>query len=103
MKFSKKVYKITKKIPIGRVCSYGEIARILNTKAYRAVGNALRNNEHPEIIPCFRVVKSNAEVGGYSGSDHKNIKKKIQKLKSEGVIIKNNKIVDFNKKFFRLS
>lgn len=92
MKFSEKVYRLTKRIPRGRVSTYGEVARALNTKAYRAVGNALKNNKHPDIIPCFKIVKSNGEVGGYSGSDPKNIKKKIQKLKSNGIKVKGGRI-----------
>jgi O6-methylguanine-DNA--protein-cysteine methyltransferase len=39
-------------------------------------------------VPCHRVIKSNGEIGGYSGSDPKNIKKKIGLLRKEGCRLK---------------
>jgi len=54
----------------------------------RAVGNALRKNPKPMIIPCHRVVKSNGDIGGYS--EGKNLKKEL--LEKEGVTVENGKI-----------
>jgi len=48
-------------------------------------------------VPCHRVVKSNGQTGGYRSG----IRKKIALLKSEGVRIKNGKIVDFEKFLFK--
>ena len=96
--FQSKVYHLTKKIPKGKVTTYKRIAKKLRTNAYRAVGSALRHNEHIKI-PCHRVVNSGGSVGGYSGV--KNSKKKIQLLKKEGIEIKNNKIENFKKVLFR--
>lgn len=96
MDFTKKVYKITKKIPKGKITTYKLIANKLNTKAYRAVGTILKNNNNPEI-PCHRVVKSNKKPGNYN----KGKKEKIRLLKKEGIKIKNNKILDFKEKLFR--
>ena len=90
---------MAKKVPKGKVTTYREIAKKLRTKAYRAVGAALRNNRKPIIIPCHRVVKSSGEIGGYAGI--MNNKKKVELLKKEGIKIKNNKIIDFEKKLFR--
>ena len=87
MDFSQKVYQITKKIPRGKVTTYKQIAKKLNTKAYQAVGTALKKNHNPKI-PCHRVIKSNLEVGGFN----KGIKNKIKLLKKEGIRITNNKI-----------
>lgn len=87
MKFSEKVYKLCKKILKSRVSTYKDIAHKLNTRAYRAVGNALNKNPYKNI-PCHRVIKSNGKVGGYA----KGIKNKIKLLRKEGIIIKNNKI-----------
>jgi len=98
--FAKKVYKLCKKIPKGKVSTYRDIAHKLNTKAYRAVGQALKNNKNPDIIPCFKIIKSDGSIGGYSGNDPKNIKIKIKKLKAEGIIIKNNKIQNLKKVLF---
>ncbi len=65
--FSKKVYKVVLTIPLGEVRSYKWVAKkIGHPKAYRAVGQALRNNPYPLIIPCHRVVSSNGNLGGYS-------------------------------------
>jgi len=86
--FSERCYKVLKKVPRGKVTTYQEIAHALNTKAYRAVGNAMNKNPHAPEVPCHRVVKANGMVGGFASGT----KKKIQMLKKEGVKIKNNKI-----------
>ena len=95
--FSEKVYSVLKKVPRGRVTTYKAIAEALNTKACRAVGNALNRNPYAPKVPCHRVVKSNGNIGGYA----EGVRKKIKLLKKEGVQTKNNSVVDFNKKMFR--
>ncbi|MFC1691174.1 MGMT family protein [Nanoarchaeota archaeon] len=93
--FQQKVYKICKKIPKGRVSTYKEIAKALNTKAHRAIGQALAKNPFSPEIPCHRVVKSDGNIGGFMGKTKGNkIKKKIDLLKKEGIIVNNKKIVD---------
>ncbi len=62
MLFSEKVLNLTQKIPKGKVTTYKEIAKALNTKAYRAVGNVLNKNKNPVVIPCHRVVKSTGDA-----------------------------------------
>ncbi len=65
--FAKKVYSAVLKIPFGQVRSYKWVARkIGHPKAYRAVGQALKSNPYPLIIPCHRVVNSGNRLGGYS-------------------------------------
>ena len=90
--FRKKVYAVTRKIPRGKITTYGEIAKKLNTSA-RAVGQALRYNIR-EItkVPCHRVVMSNGSVGGYSGSKQSQINRKILLLKKEGIKIANGRV-----------
>lgn len=83
--FERRVYEITKKIPMGKVSTYGQIARILGNKAYRAVGNALNKNPYPVIIPCHRVVKSDGNVGGFA----QGTEKKVEMLKEENIKIIN--------------
>ncbi len=61
-------------------------------KGYRAIGQVLRKNQNPEIVPCFKIVRSTGEIGGYGGSDVKNIVIKIKKLQEEGIVVKENKI-----------
>ena len=99
MRFDEHVLELCKKIPKGRVSTYKIIAEKMNTKAYRAVGSALRNNKKPIIIPCHRVVKSDGSLGGYSGI--MNNRKKNKLLEKEGLMIKNNKIEEFEKKIYR--
>ncbi len=98
MKFNDKVYALCKKIPRGKVTTYKEIGRCLNTKAYRAIGNALRKNPYAPKIPCHRVVRSDGSVGGYEGKT--NSKKKKEMLRKEGMLIRKNEIIDFKKVLF---
>lgn len=95
--FEKKVFLKIKKIPKGRVSTYSLVASAIgNKKAHRAVGNALKKNKDIPGTPCHRVVRSDACVGGYALGANK--KKKI--LKEEGVLIKDNKIINFKKLLF---
>ncbi len=97
MKFNEKVWGLTKKVPKGKVTTYKELAKALNTKAYRAVGGALRKNPYAKV-PCHRVVNSDGGVGSYKGKI--NSKEKIRLLEKEGINIKNNQITDFKKRLF---
>ena len=55
-------------IPLGETRSYQWIAqKIGRPKAVRAVGQALRKNPYPLIIPCHRVIKSDGTPGAYAG------------------------------------
>ncbi len=65
--FAKKVYKAVLSIPIGQVRSYKWVAqKISRPRAVRAVGQILKRNPWPLIIPCHRVICSNGDLGGYS-------------------------------------
>jgi methylated-DNA-[protein]-cysteine S-methyltransferase len=95
--FSESCYKLLCKVPKGKVTTYSEIAKALQSRAYRAVGNAMHNNKNAPVIPCHRVVRANGELGGYAFG----IAKKIQLLKSEGVNIEENKVKDLKKYFYK--
>lgn len=102
MKFEERVWKFMEKIPKGKVTTYGLIARKLNTNAYRAVGNACRENPYAPRVPCHRVVKSDGTIGGFGGkTSGKTIEKKIRLLRKEGVEVRDRKIVDFEKVLFK--
>lgn len=91
MSFSEKVYQVTKKIPSGKVATYGLIAkRIGKPKASRAVGNALHCNPDPEVIPCFRVVNREGRLAP-------GFKEQKGKLLKEGVAFKDKNHVDLEK------
>lgn len=58
-----KIYETVKKIPYGKVATYGQIALLSgNPRWARVVGYALHSNPNPEQIPCYRVVNRNGEV-----------------------------------------
>lgn len=62
---SKRIYEAVKKIPRGRVATYGQIAELAGDKKMaRAVGNALHHNPDPDTIPCYRVVNAKGELSG---------------------------------------
>jgi len=102
LNFEEKVWKLMETIPRGRVTTYGLIARKLETKAFRAVGNACRRNPYAPRVPCHRVVKSDGTVGGFGGrTSGKTVKRKIQMLRREGVEVRDGKITDFAKVLFK--
>ena len=91
--FNWQVYKVVKLIPKGKVMTYKQIGEKINSKAYRAIGQALKNNPDPKTVPCHRVIKSNGEIGGYFGHiDDCISKQKEELLKNEGVKILNGKV-----------
>ncbi len=79
--FQKRVWKEVRKIPYGRIITYGELARKLNTSP-RAVGMALAKNKLPIYIPCHRVV-GKLSIGGFSSG----VEWKRFLLELEGVIV----------------
>jgi|GEM_PF-301335 len=85
----KKVFNQISKIPIGKVATYGQIAKIVGTGP-RVIGNILHKNTDPIKYPCHRVVNRRGEVSSsyaFGGSVLQ-----MEKLINEGVIFKNKKI-----------
>ena len=96
--FYQEVYKLTEKIPKGKVSTYKAIAEKLNTKAYRLVGQALKNNPNAPKTPCHRVVNSQGHLHGFSGKKtQEKLNDKAKLLSKEGIKIKNNKVLNFKK------
>jgi methylated-DNA-[protein]-cysteine S-methyltransferase len=82
--FQRAVLEATAAVPFGRVDTYAGIARRIGKPgATRAVGNALGRNPIPVIVPCHRVIRSDATLGGYTGG--LNIKQHLLSL--EGVTL----------------
>jgi len=75
------VYEVVKRIPRGKVTTYGAIAKALGISP-RAVARALSKNPRPIEVPCHRVVMSNGRLGGYSFGGPE---AKRRLLESEGV------------------
>ncbi len=91
-----KIYEQVKKIPKGKVASYGQIAMLAgNPRWSRVVGYALHNNPDQSTIPCHRVVNKNGELAKSFAFGGENVQKDL--LKSEGVIFKEEYTVDMEK------
>ena len=88
----KSVYDLLAKIPLGKVSTYGDIAKTLgHPGASRAIGRIIANNPNPIVVPCHRVVKSSGEIGGFMyGED-----KKKELLEKEGIEIENRAVKNF--------
>src|SRR4030042_4856203 len=98
--FFENVYEVTKLIPYGRVTNYGAIARYLGSpQSSRMVGWALNVcHSKNEFIPAHRVVNRNGLLTGkvhFGGPDIMQ-----QLLESEGILVENDKVVDFKKLFW---
>ncbi|KKN24283.1 hypothetical protein LCGC14_0896510 [marine sediment metagenome] len=68
----------------GEITTYSEIGNKIGSKAFRAIGNVLRGNPLPLIIPCHRVIKKNGGIGGFMGKSEQgwrqNLKKKLLEI-----------------------
>lgn len=94
MTIEKKIYRKLLQVPPGRITTYKELARSVGLdNGQRVIGQIMKKNPLPIIIPCHRVVKSDGDIGGYAFGIH--IKKNL--LLNEGIKTNKNKIVDFEK------
>ncbi len=98
MNFNERVWALTARIPQGQVVTYGDIARALGTRAYRAVGNALNRNPFAPQVPCHRVVGQDGGLTGFAGG----LEKKRVLLESEGVAFRRTAKVDLTRGRYRL-
>ena len=87
------VYELVKSIPRGKVATYWQIALYLGNRNFaQVVGNILHGNPDPEHIPCHRVVNAQGRLSrsyAFGG-----IEAQRRLLESEGVVFKNNQVVD---------
>lgn len=81
--FRQKVYALARRIPLGKVATYGQIAKLAGSPgASRAVGMCMKENPDTKVVPCHRVVASNGKLTGYSMGG---VTVKKEKLLKEGV------------------
>ena len=78
----KKIWKQLSKIDYGTTKTYGDIAKRLNTSP-RYVGNVCGQNNHLLVIPCHRVIRSDGNLGGFSGLGGIKLKQKLLKLEQQ--------------------
>ena len=97
--FFEQVYAVARLIPRGRITSYGAIAKYLGTaRSARMVGWAMNgaHSVHPKV-PAHRVVN---RIGLLTGKHHFKTPTHMQQLlEKEGVKVKSNQVVEFNKRF----
>lgn len=99
-KFAQKVYQKLAQVPKGKVTTYKALARAAGSPgAARAVGSLMRNNQHPEKYPCYKVVLSDGRVGNFTGPG--GVPQKIELLARDGVEVRNRRIVDFKHKRYQ--
>ena len=93
--FFEKVYEVVRKVPKGKVVSYGDIANYIGGSA-RMVGWAMNAayQQHPPI-PAHRVVNRNGLLTGKFHFDTPDLMEQL--LKNEGIEIKKNQVVDFKR------
>ncbi|MFX1340611.1 MAG: methylated-DNA--[protein]-cysteine S-methyltransferase [Promethearchaeota archaeon] len=85
--FAQKVMKfLIENIQYGETTTYSDIGEAIGTKAFRAIGNVMKSNPLPLIIPCHRVIRKNGGLGGFMGKMDKvwQTDLKLNLLKLEG-------------------
>ena len=88
---TKRIYEAVKRIPKGRVATYGQVAAMAgNERMSRAVGNALHKNPTPGIVPCHRVVDARGRLAG--GFAFGGMEAQAALLADEGVEVKDGKV-----------
>ena len=83
--FHKTILDALYQVPLGTICTYGELATLINKpKAARAIGRAMATNPFPLIYPCHRVIGANGKLTGFSAEDGVKLKEFL--LKHEGTL-----------------
>lgn len=83
--FERDVLETTRRVPFGSTAAYSELAGwVGSARAARAVGNALRRNPVPIVVPCHRVIRADGSLGGYGGRDEVGEKERLLHLETGG-------------------
>ena len=90
--FERKVLTIVSRVPVGRVITYGDVAKLAGKpRAARAVGNIMRTADRPGL-PYHRVISAGGGLGGYT-----NLALKRSLLAAEGLTVTPRRVVGFAK------
>lgn len=91
--FTRRVLTVVRRIPVGRVTTYGAVARLAGKpRAARAVGNIMRDARAPGL-PYHRVIAAGGLLGGYGG----NLSLKRALLAAEGLVVTATRVKHFSK------
>jgi O-6-methylguanine DNA methyltransferase len=86
--FASRVLSVVRRIPPGRVSTYGDVAAMAGRpRAARAVGNIMRGCARPDV-PCHRVIAAGGRLGGYGG--HEMLKRAL--LAAEGITVAGSRV-----------
>ena len=86
--FTRKVLALLRRVPVGRVISYGALARLAGKpRAARAVGNIMRDAQQPGL-PYHRVIAAGGRLGGYGG--YLGLKRAL--LVAEGLVVTGSRV-----------
>jgi O-6-methylguanine DNA methyltransferase len=91
--FSARVLTVVRRIPPGRVSTYGDVAAMAGRpRAARAVGNIMKTCGRRDV-PCHRVIAAGGRLGGYGGSEA--LKRAL--LVAEGIVVSGSKVRDLGR------
>ena len=91
--FQDRVLLVVRRIPPGRVATYGEVAAMAGQpRAARAVGNIMRTCGRRDV-PCHRVIAAGGRLGGYGGSE--SLKRAL--LAAEGIVISGSRVRELDR------
>src|SRR3984893_8563946 len=91
--FTSRVLTIVRRIPPGRVATYGDVAALAGRpRASRAVGNIMRSCGRLDV-PCHRVIAAGGRLGGYGG--HEMLKRSL--LAAEGIHVSPSRVREFER------
>jgi O-6-methylguanine DNA methyltransferase len=91
--FSFRVLSVVRRIPPGRVATYGDVAALAGRpRAARAVGNIMRGCSRRDV-PCHRVIAAGGRLGGYGGSEI--MKRSL--LVAEGVVVSGARVRELDR------
>ena len=91
-----RIYNVVKKIPRGRVATYGKVAMLAgNPRWARVVGYALHVNPDPKVIPCHRVLNREGKTSVAFAFGGEDMQRKL--LEDEGIVFESDGTVDQSK------
>lgn len=90
-----RIYTVVMQIPIGKVATYGQVARLAGNRHWsQVVGYALHNNPDPNVIPCHRVVNRFGETSAAFAFGGGYMQRML--LEAEGIVFKEDGAVDLS-------